>query len=73
MDVVHPEVGYHRWDGYPWKLSRTPGQVRLPAPRFAEHNDEVLQGLLGLSEKEITQLRAEGVIADRPQYARPMF
>lgn len=73
VDVVHPEVGHHRWDGYPWKLSHTPGRVRLPAPRFAEHNDEVLRGVLGLSEEEIAKLRADGVIADKPVYARPMF
>ncbi len=73
VDVVHPEVGHHRWDGYPWKFSRTPGRVRLPAPRFAEHNDDVLCGTLGLSAEEVARLRSEGVIADKPQYARPMF
>ena len=73
VEVVHPEVGHHRWDGYPWKLSRTPGQVRRPAPLFAEHNDEVLQELLGLSAEAADALRRDGVIADEPQYARPMF
>ena len=67
VDVVHPEVGHHRWDGYPWKLSRTPGRVRYPSPLFAEHNDEVLSEVLGLSEAELAGLRERNVIADEPQ------
>jgi crotonobetainyl-CoA:carnitine CoA-transferase CaiB-like acyl-CoA transferase len=47
--------------------------VRRPAPLFAEHNDEVLQELLGLSAEAADALRRDGVIADEPQYARPMF
>lgn len=66
VDVVHPEVGHHRWDGYPWRLSKTPGQVRRAAPLFGEHNDEILAGDLGLSEEQIAALRASGVVADRP-------
>ncbi len=66
VDVVHPEVGHHRWDGYPWQLSRTPGQVRRPAPLFGEHNDDVLQNTLRLSHEEIAALRSDGVVADAP-------
>jgi len=35
-------------------------------PLLGEHNDEVLGDLLGLSEGEIKQLHADGVIIDRP-------
>lgn len=66
VDVVHAEVGHHRWDGYPWKLSRTPGEIRMASPLFGEHNDEILGGLLGLSEAEIAKLRATGLVADAP-------
>ncbi len=66
VDVVHPEVGHHRWDGYPWKFSRTPGQVHFAAPLFGEHNDEILRGVLHLSPDEIAGLRAAGIVADAP-------
>ncbi|MEE8338012.1 MAG: CoA transferase [Dehalococcoidia bacterium] len=71
VDVVHPEVGHHRWVGYPWKLSRTPGRITRPAPLFAEHNDEVLTEVLGLSESELAELRAQQVIADEPDAVGP--
>ena len=72
VDVVHPEVGHHRWDGYPWRLSRTPGRVRRPAPLFGEHNDELLTEVLGLSEVEIAVLRDRAVVADEPRLPQPM-
>ena len=70
VDVVHPETGHHRWIGYPWKLSRTPGQITRHAPLFGEHNDEVLSDLLGLTIEEISTLREQGVVADEPLVVR---
>lgn len=67
VDIVHPDTGHQRWDGFPWRFSRTPARVRRPAPLFAEHNDEIL-GELGLSLEEIRRLRDDEVIADEPQY-----
>ena len=72
VDVVHPEVGHHQWDGYPWRLSATPGRIRMPAPLFAEHNDEVLRSLLGLSDPEIAALRDCGVLQDVPAPGNPL-
>jgi crotonobetainyl-CoA:carnitine CoA-transferase CaiB-like acyl-CoA transferase len=66
VDVVHAEVGHYRWDGYPWKFSKTPGRIRYASPLFGEHNDEILCGLLGLSREETADLRAKGVVADEP-------
>lgn len=66
VDVVHPEVGHHRWDGYPWKFSRTPGQVRMASPTFGQHNDEILRDVLGLDAAVIAELRAKVVVSDAP-------
>ena len=43
------------------RLSRTPGAIRRPAPRLGEHNAEVY-GELGISERQLEQLAAEGVV-----------
>ena len=66
VDVVHPEVGHHRWDGYPWRFSATPGRIRRASPLFGQHNDEILAIDVGLPATEIASLRASGVVADRP-------
>jgi crotonobetainyl-CoA:carnitine CoA-transferase CaiB-like acyl-CoA transferase len=70
VDIVHPETGHHRWIGYPWKLSHTPGRITRHAPLFGEHNDEVLSDLLGLTAEEIATLREQGVVADEPLVVR---
>ncbi|WP_313500119.1 CaiB/BaiF CoA transferase family protein [Stutzerimonas nitrititolerans] len=61
QEVEHPVVGRMKTIGFPFKFSRTPLQIRRPAPLFAEHTDEVLQGI-GLSDEEIRGLRDEGCI-----------
>jgi crotonobetainyl-CoA:carnitine CoA-transferase CaiB-like acyl-CoA transferase len=65
VDIVHPEVGHYRWDGYPWRLSKTPGRIRLAAPLYGEHNDDALRDA-GRTADEIAALRASGVVADTP-------
>jgi formyl-CoA transferase/CoA:oxalate CoA-transferase len=57
----HPIAGSIRVIGIPVKLTRTPGQVRTPAPLLGEHTEEILDGL-GYSKAEIDQLRAARVI-----------
>lgn len=58
------DLGRWPYDGIAWKLSQTPGSVRAPAPRFAQHNDYVLRELLGLVPDAIDKLRSAGVVAD---------
>ena len=47
----------------PWiHMSRTPASIRDDAPAIGQHTDEVLGGLLGLTEAELADLRAAEVI-----------
>ncbi|MEE8370302.1 MAG: CoA transferase, partial [Dehalococcoidia bacterium] len=45
---------------------------RGPAPKLGEHNREVLQGLLGLSDEELAGLEEEKAIGDAPVFAAPV-
>lgn len=45
------------------KLSSTPGKTDWPGAPIGSHNDEVLGDLLGLSEQERKELRAQGITA----------
>ena len=67
IPIAHPEAGVIPFAGMPWKLSRTPGNVVRPAPRFAEHNEYVLGELLGLGGARIAELEASGVAGKEPE------
>ncbi len=64
--LSHPEAGTRRYPGVSWRMSRTPGRLRMPAPCFGEHNRYVFSELLGMSDKEITRLEESGVTAREP-------
>jgi crotonobetainyl-CoA:carnitine CoA-transferase CaiB-like acyl-CoA transferase len=60
--VQHPTAGPVNDIGFPVKLSRTPGEVRLPPPLLGQHTDEVLEGLLGMDSAELARLEQAGVV-----------
>jgi len=63
IEVEHPETGKkYKFPGAPCKLNRPPWRVGTSTPTPGEHNMEVYQQELGLSEKEIEALIKEGVI-----------
>jgi len=59
---AHPTFGPTQVVGVPVLLSETPGTIRLPAPEFGQHTEEVLTEILGYSWEEIGQLREAEVI-----------
>lgn len=61
-DVPHPDIGALRAIDWPYKLSRTPTRIRSAPPALGEHTEEILTGLLGQSDEEVTELRRDGVI-----------
>jgi crotonobetainyl-CoA:carnitine CoA-transferase CaiB-like acyl-CoA transferase len=67
VTVDHPDTGPHPYIGFPFKLSATPASVRHPGPSLGEHNHEILHQVLGVSEAEIDELAAAGVVGDRPR------
>lgn len=61
VKLLHPDLGEFPMQNVAPKLSETPGEVRWVGPRLGEHNEEVLEGVLGLSTEEVSGLRAAGV------------
>lgn len=60
--VDEPEMGPVVTEFPPVRMSETPPVVDRPAPLFGEHTDQVLREVLGLDEKEVAELHAEGVL-----------
>jgi crotonobetainyl-CoA:carnitine CoA-transferase CaiB-like acyl-CoA transferase len=67
--VSHSVAGVWEVEGPHWRLSESPGHVRLPAPAFGEHNSYVLGELLGLSAEEMAALEREGVTGATPDWS----
>jgi crotonobetainyl-CoA:carnitine CoA-transferase CaiB-like acyl-CoA transferase len=61
IESEHPVEGRVRELGPPIKLSGTPAEYRMPAPRLGEHNDEILRAL-GYEPADIAQMASTGVI-----------
>ena len=70
VTVDHPQVGPKQYPGIPWKMSKTPGEVRWPSPTLGQHNREVFGGLLGLTAAEVDALETGGVIGTKPTGSR---
>jgi benzylsuccinate CoA-transferase BbsF subunit len=60
--VTHTAMGRVRVDGIPVRMSKTPWRIERGAPGLGEHNEEVFGRLLGLSARDVDQLREEGAI-----------
>ncbi len=58
----HPVHGKSLYPPLPIELSKTPASIRLPAPEFGQHTEEVLIELLGYTWDDIGALKEEEVI-----------
>lgn len=61
-EIAHPQAGTLKHPSAPYKFSLTPWELRRPAPCLGQHNAEVYCNRLGMSEKEVEELKREGVI-----------
>jgi len=64
--VHNDEVGTWNLHGWPWRWSDCGVCVRVAAPRFGANTVEILGGLLGLSDEELSALEADGVTGSAP-------
>jgi len=58
----HPTFGQIDVVANPIKLTKTPATIRMPAPEFGQHTEEVLLEL-GYSWEDISQFKEQGLIA----------
>jgi crotonobetainyl-CoA:carnitine CoA-transferase CaiB-like acyl-CoA transferase len=62
--LPHAAVGPRRYPGFFWRLTKMDRPVRHPPNLLGEHNDYVYGEMLGMSKKELANLRAEGIIGE---------
>ncbi len=62
IDVPHPKWKSLKMQNVFPKLSRTPGKVRWVGPEYGAHTEEVYRDTLGMSDEEIADLKARGII-----------
>jgi crotonobetainyl-CoA:carnitine CoA-transferase CaiB-like acyl-CoA transferase len=60
--MAHPRLGSMPYIGNPIHFSDTPIQAGLPPPLLGEHTAALLAAELGMSEADIAQLRADGIV-----------
>ena len=62
INLDHPLAGRMPNIASPMRFSRSPVQYRRAPPTLGEHTAEVLEGVLGLSPQEVSDLAAKAVI-----------
>lgn len=66
LEIDHPEAGLREYCGLPIKISETPPTSLRPAPCLGEHNEYILETLLGFSQEEIARLEEKNIIGTEP-------
>ena len=59
--MTHPDLGSHRYNGFPWRFASRELVAASPPPRLGEHSALLLHEELGLDEAEIEALMAKDV------------
>ena len=62
IEVEQPISGKVKVPGSVFKMSKTPGDAKLPAPFLGEHNYQIYSDMLGYSEQEIRELADDGIV-----------
>lgn len=62
VELDHPVAGKLATVASPMRFSGTPLEHRAAPPLLGQHTEDVLRGLLGMTDAAIARLRADGVI-----------
>ncbi len=62
QEIDRAFIGKHPQPSMPFRETEKPFAVRSAPPTLGQHNNEILGGLLGLSDAEIEQLTRDGII-----------
>ena len=62
-EIEHPTCGPLKLVNTPVKYSHSTPSIRTPPPLLGQHTDEILRDIMGMDEREIHDLKAEGVVA----------
>ncbi|MFC4801767.1 CaiB/BaiF CoA transferase family protein [Neobacillus sp. GCM10023253] len=62
QEVAVDGLGMLKMPGIVPKMSETPGEIQWAGPELGQHTDDVLGGKLGMTEEQIKDLKAKGVI-----------
>jgi benzylsuccinate CoA-transferase BbsF subunit len=60
--LKHPAIGEHSYHAPAYVLSETPCEINRAAPTLGQDNDHVYKEILGLTDDDIADMLAEGVI-----------
>lgn len=60
--IDHPTLGKDCITSPPWRFSETPASITRHAPGIGEHTEEILKDILGISDKEIDELKENKII-----------
>ncbi len=63
-------VGRQPHPSPPYRRGSAPLSIARPAPTLGQHNQEVLEGLLGLDREDLKSLVTLGVVGNRPRMKR---
>ena len=63
VELEHAEIGPLLHESFSFRLSQTPARLREAAPLLGQHNDYVLQEVLGLSEAEVNAHIVAGAVS----------
>ena len=58
--LEHPEIGPHIYQPPPYRMSKTPPELTMPAPCIGQHNEYILKEVLGMSDDEVAALVVAG-------------
>jgi crotonobetainyl-CoA:carnitine CoA-transferase CaiB-like acyl-CoA transferase len=65
-ETPHPKMHAYRQTGVPWRFADAAPAPRRHSPLFGEHNEEILRGLLGMTDTELSDLAEKNIIATAP-------